>query len=179
MLTVLLLVLTVVFPLLLYFALKAVAWLDFRKRVLPRLAAELDAATAEFEGYVHEHVAPRDPRRGEEMLRESAVRRRAFAEASQVSGAAYLLRRPGLERSLEELVRAASTLPKDEGPAAAEGLASTGPLSSADARGGVAPAAAGAPVGEATPEVLHEAAGETRDEATPEAGEEPRLTSTG
>lgn len=111
MIAVLFLVLTAVFPLLFYFFIKALAWVDFRKRVLPSLSTEMNDITSRFEGFVNERVAPTNPERATQMLREAAEKRLAFAEASNVGGPAYvLLRRPGLERSLEDLVRSASSL---------------------------------------------------------------------
>lgn len=127
MLAVLFLVLTAVFPLLFYFFIKALAWVEFRRSVLPSLSTKMDDIMSRYERFVNETVAPSNPERATRMLREAAEKRRAFAEASNVGGAAWvLLRRPGLERSLEHLVRSASSLYEsqvaaDSGPGPSSG----------------------------------------------------------
>ncbi len=109
MIGVLLLVLTAVFPLLCYLVLKGIVRRDSRKGVRPSLAAELNDATAEFEAFVREKVAPVNPRLAAEMLREAASNRRALAELSSAGRLSYFLGRPRSKRSLEELVRTASS----------------------------------------------------------------------
>jgi hypothetical protein len=109
MIGVLLLVLTAVFPLLCYLVLKGIVRRDSRKGVRSPLAAELNAATAEFEAFVREKVAPVNPRLAAEMLREAASNRRALAELSSAGRLSYFLGRPRSKRSLEELVRTASS----------------------------------------------------------------------
>ena len=109
MIGVLLLVLTAVFPLLCYIAFKGVVRLDSRKSVPASLASELNDATAEFEGFVREKVAPSNPRLAAEMLREAARNRRALAEMSSAGRLAYFFGRPRNERSVKELVRSASS----------------------------------------------------------------------
>lgn len=108
MIGVLLLVLTTVFPLLCYLVLKGIVRLDSRNGVRSSLAAELNEATAEFEAFVREEVAPVNSGLAAEMLREAASNRRALAERSSAGRLSYFLGRPRTERSLEELVRTAS-----------------------------------------------------------------------
>jgi hypothetical protein len=108
MLAVLLLLLTAVFPLLCYVALKGIVRLDSRKRVASPLATELNDATAAFEALVGEEVAPKNPGLAAEMLREAARNRRALAALSGGGTLAYFFGRPRSEGALEELVRSAS-----------------------------------------------------------------------
>jgi len=107
MVAVLLLVLTAVFPLLGYLVLKGLVRVDARKRVLPPLATELEAATTEFEAFARDRVAPTNPALAAEMLREADRNRRALAERAGGGRLAYLSGRPRSEGSLEELVRSA------------------------------------------------------------------------
>jgi len=110
MIAVLLLVLTILFPLILYFVLKAIAWVDFRKRTLPALASQLNDVTKRYEAFVKDTVALTNPELAAEWLREAAEQKLILAEALNIGAGAYLLRRPGLEATLENLVHSASNL---------------------------------------------------------------------
>ncbi|TVP45416.1 MAG: hypothetical protein EA350_09515 [Gemmatimonadales bacterium] len=120
MIAVLLLVLTILFPLILYFVLKAIAWVDFRKRTLPALAGQLNDVTRRHEAFVTGTVAPTNPELAAEWLRKAAEQKLILTEASNVGAGAYLLRRPGLEVTLEKLVHSASDLYASRARAAAD-----------------------------------------------------------
>jgi hypothetical protein len=109
MLAVLLLLLTALFPLLCYLALKGIVRLDAGKRVYSPLATELNDATAAFEAFVREKVAPTNPGLAAEMLREATRNRQALAALSGGGTLAYFFGRPRREGALEERVRSASS----------------------------------------------------------------------